>query len=141
MDNNYYKIAEDYYNNGEYEKAFKDYQLGANNGDAFCINALGYCYGEGIGVEKDPYLELGYNMSVNDYKRIFSEYPCYKLENELLLDVDGYEGKLSFNSNHWDNQGYETVLKRANGKDFYFTSVELSKGRSYHDEWEKVLGH
>lgn len=86
------------------------------------------------------HLGLGYNMSVNDYKRVFSEYPNYKLENELLLDVDGFNGKLSFNSNdmesnHWDDEGYETILKQAKGPDFYFTSVELPKSSGYMSEW------
>lgn len=47
-----YQIGLQYYRNKEYEKAFKYYQLAANQGDAAVQNMLGYMYHEGNGVEK-----------------------------------------------------------------------------------------
>ena len=47
-----YKIAEDYYENKEYDLAFKYYQSSAKKGYPKAINKLGVCYATGRGTLK-----------------------------------------------------------------------------------------
>ena len=139
MKKDYYQIAEDFYHKGEYKKAFENYRLGANDGDAACINALGYCYGEGIGVEKEPYLELEYYKkaaSLGNIKAYINLGNVYGV-GTYLVDVDQ---ELSFIwyrqaalNNHSEAQ-FAVGLRCFNG---YGTKKDLSQAI----EWIEKAAH
>ena len=56
----YYHLAEEQFENKEYEKAIALYKQGIEQGEIECLNALAYCFDEGYGVEinKEKALEL-----------------------------------------------------------------------------------
>jgi len=71
MNKDYYKIAESYYDQEDYKTAFDYYQKGAELGNAKCINALGYCYEHGDGVERNEEKSFEYYKqaaNLNDLK-------------------------------------------------------------------------
>lgn len=50
---NYYQLAEKSFMDKDYPKAVQYYEKGVQQGDVQCMNALGYCYDEGYGVNID----------------------------------------------------------------------------------------
>jgi len=89
---------------------------------------------------------LPYDMTINDLKNIFKDYPLLKSESCLDLQIEGTLTKLIFRSDDaesfgWDDEGYSHLLEIARGPAFYISAVEHPSGDDYWDTWGKSAWH